>query len=79
MCRAAQYDGQVLNLPQDCGPACLQHVLGAALTQLGVPVCADGVCNGLQQARRGAVVHQCVTAQVSCLSHDLDSHMGDIT
>ena len=54
--------------PEDCGPACLQHVLGTALTQLGVPVCADGVCYGLQQTRRGAVVHQCVAAQVSCLT-----------
>jgi len=43
------------------------------LAQLGVLVCADCICNGLEQAGRGAVMYQGMAAQVSCLSHHLSS------
>ena len=49
----------------------LQHVLSAEVSQLGILVCAQCICNGLEQAGRPAVVHQGVCAQVSSLSHHL--------
>lgn len=56
----------------------LQHVLGAAVAQLGIPVGADCIRDGLHQALRGAVVHQGVAALVCSFCHDLHKN-GVIT